>query len=138
MPAPPEDWSEFITFDLDRYDLAPKSQALELVVEWAQRYCEKVGLSHCAGIPDRAVPLCIEKWDCHPAVLVPFEEGTAAFLSGGVIPQPQVVAVWRAETDPDLIPYGGARRLLEAYLLTALVCPDNGGSDPRGVTCPSM
>lgn len=71
-------------------------------------------------------------------MLVPFEEGTVAFVSGGIFPEPRVFAVWRAETDPDVAPYGGARKLLEAYLLTVGVCPNEGGGNPRGASCPSL
>ena len=61
-----------------------------------------------------------------------FEEGTVAFVAGGIFPEPQVIAVWHAESDPDLAQYGGAQTLLEAYLLTVGVCPDG-----RRATCPS-
>jgi len=105
---------------------------------WAEEYCEFEDLTPCERIADRAVPFCIEKWDCHPALVVPFEEGTAAFVAGGIFPEPQVIAVWHAESDPDLAPYGGAQALLEAYLLTVGVCPDKGEGDPRGVTCGSF
>jgi hypothetical protein len=126
----PSEWSEFVTVDSDEYALAPPQDMPELVVEWAERYCELAELSPCAGISDRAVPLCIERRDCHPALLVPFDEGTVAFVNGGIFPDAQVIAVWRAESDPELVPYGGARKLLEAYLLTVGVCPASSGSGP--------
>ena len=71
--------------------------------------------------------LCIETRDCHPALLVPFDEGTVAFLAGGNFVHPMVIAVWREESDPDLVQYGGARALLEAYLRTVEVFPRAGG-----------
>jgi hypothetical protein len=105
------------------------------VAAWAEEYCEQADLTPCTGIKDRAVPLCIEKWDCHPALLVPFKEGTAAFVSGGIFQEARVFAVWRAESDPALAQYGGARKLLEAYLLTVGVCPLEEGGPPQGKTC---
>ena len=108
-----------------------------VLIRWAEQYCDLAKLSPCTGIENRAVPLCIEKRDCHPALLVPFEEGTAAFLGGGIFPQSHVVAVWRPESDPEAAQYGGARKLLEAYLLTIGVCPENLEGEPWGATCPS-
>jgi hypothetical protein len=102
------------------------------VIAWAEQYCELEGLSPCEGLADRAAALCIERRDCHPAVLVPFKEGTVAFVAGGVFPEPQVIAVWRPATDPELAPFGGARELLEAYLLTVDVYPNPLGLTPDG------
>ena len=133
---PTIDGFEFVTVDPDEYAIAPTEQSRKLVVGWAERYCELAGLTPCTEMADRAVPLCIEKWDCHPAVLVEFDEGPVAFVSGGIFPEPRVIAVWRAEFDPELQPYGGARKLLEMYLLSVGVCPDGGGGNPRGVGCP--
>lgn len=127
-----------VTVADDDYGLAPPPGSRLRLITWAEQYCEKEGLSPCAGIQERAVDLCIEKWDCHPAVLVPFMEGTAAFLTGGIFPEPQIVAVWRPEAHRDVERFGGARRLLEAYLLTVGVCPDTGDEHPQGEACPRM
>ena len=137
MPSP-TDWTEFISIGPDEYGLAGDGWSEDQVLVWAEQYCELEGLTPCEGVADRAVHLCIEKWDCHPALLVPFEEGTVAFVAGGIFPEPQVIAVWHAESDPDLEQYGGAQTLLEAYLLTVGVCPDEEGRDPRGATCGSF
>ena len=118
--------SEFVTIDTDVYGLLPVADSPDSIVAWAEDYCEAAGLSPCAGVADRAVALCIENRDCHPAVLVPFDEGTAAFLFGGNFPDSQVIAVWRPESDPDVAPYGGARKLLEDYLATVEVYPALG------------
>ena len=139
VPLPsPTDWTEFISVSPDEYGLAGDGWSEDQVLVWAEQYCEREGLEPCEGVAERAVHLCIEKWDCHPALLVPFEEGPVAFVAGGVFPEPQVVAVWHPESDPGLAQYGGAQTLLEAYLLTVGVCPDAGGGDPRGATCGSF
>jgi len=93
------------------------------VVEWAEQYCEREGLTPCTDVAGRAVDMCIERRDCHPALLVPFDQGTAAFVSGGNFVHPMIIAVWRAESDPALAQYGGARELLESYLVTVEVFP---------------
>ena len=124
-----------VTVDAEGYGLAPVSQSKESVAAWAEQYCARAELSPCTGIEDRSAPLCIEKWDCHPALLVPFEQGVAAFVSGGVFQEPHIFAVWRTESDPEAAKYGGARRILDEYLLTVGVCPDNGSGNPRGTTC---
>jgi hypothetical protein len=132
MPSP-TDWSEFVTVDSDDSGLAPDGwTTYGPVIAWAEQYCEMEGLSPCEGLADRAVPLCIERRDCHPAVLVPFEEGAVAFVAGGVFPQPQVIGVWHPEGDPRLAPYGGARKLLEAYLASVEVYPNAQGQIDNG------
>ena len=85
------------------------------------------GNSPCTGIADRAVELCLEKWDCHPGLLVPFENDVQAFFSGGIYAQDAmtVVAVWRAESSRHVARYGGSRRLLEAFLSTMEVWPSS-------------
>ena len=64
--------------------------------DWIENYCEESGNSPCSGIDDRAVELCLEKWDCHPGLLVPFKYDVQAFFSGGIYAQDAmtVVAVW--------------------------------------------
>ena len=122
---------EFVTVDADAFGLAPVPESMELVIGWAEQYCERARLTPCTGVAARGVPLCIEYRDCHPALLVPFREGTVAFVSGGIFPAAQIIAVWRPQSDPALAQYGGARKLLEAYLLTVGVFPDPRGLDPE-------
>jgi len=123
-PSPTVEGAELVTVDTDVYGLLPVANEPDSIVAWAEDYCEAADLSPCTGVADRAVALCIEWRDCHPAVLVPFEEGTAAFLFGGIFEDSQVIAVWRPESDPEVAPYGGARKLLEDYLATVDVYPD--------------
>ena len=91
---------------------------------WAQAYCERTGNTPCSDIHGRAVPLCLEKWDCHPALLVPFQDDVQAFFTNGGEGAPMtIVAVWRGPSDPSTARYGGSRRLLEAFLSTMDVLP---------------
>jgi hypothetical protein len=92
---------------------------------WVADYCRASQISRCTGIHERAVPLCVEERDCHPGLLVPFENDVQAFFSGGIYDAGAmtVVAVWRPEADSSVAPYGGSRRLLEAFLSTMDVWP---------------
>jgi hypothetical protein len=92
---------------------------------WVIDYCQQTKNTDCATIHDRAVPLCVEKRDCHPALLVPFADDVQAFGYGGVLPAGKmvVVTIARGETDPNVAPYGGATRLLEAFLSTMDIWP---------------
>lgn len=51
---------------------------------WVEEYCARSDNAPCTGINDRAVQLCLEKWDCHPGLLVPFKNDVQAFFSGGI------------------------------------------------------
>jgi len=100
------------------------------VVAWVEQYCEQTGteadINPCTGIEDRAVPLCNERRDCHPGLLVPFHSDVQAFFTGGNYQAEMVVvAVWRPETDPSVAQYGGSQRLLEAFLSTMDVVPSS-------------
>lgn len=98
---------------------------------WVDDYCKASGITApCGGIEDRGVHLCLERMDCHPGVLVPFEFAVMAFFNGGIYNADAmtVVAVWRGESESSLAPYGGAQRLLEGFLSTMGVWP---ASTPR-------
>jgi hypothetical protein len=103
------------------------------LVDWVENYCERSGIGPCTGIADRGVELCVEARDCHPGLLVPFEEDVQAFFSGGLYSSEKmtVVAVWRSESHPTVEPYGGAQRILEAYLSTMQVWPRSTPLDQR-------
>jgi len=126
----------FVTRELDPYGLEPEANRRDSILEWAEDYCEAANLSPCAGIEERAEYLCIERWDCHPAVMVRFDQGIAAFLYGGVFPNPEVIAVWHPESDPAFAPYGGAHKLLEGFLYFVEVCPMAPAGEYKGATCP--
>jgi hypothetical protein len=106
------------------------------VEAWIGEYCQKTGNAPCPGIHDRAVPLCLERRDCHPGLLVPFESDVQAFFTGGgSTRQMVIVAVWWGESEPAVAPYGGSRRLLEAFLSTMCVWPEDA-RPPFGVQIP--
>lgn len=91
---------------------------------WLTAFCEQGLDTPCTGLHERAVPLCLEKRDCHPGLLVPFESEVLAFFTNGGEGTPvTVVAVWWGENEPAVRPYGGSRKLLEAFLSTMNVQP---------------
>ena len=100
----------------------------EALEAWVGDYCRRTKDAPCTGIADRAVPMCLEKRDCHPAVVVTFKDEVQAFFIGGGRPM-TVVALWRPESDPSVAPFGGATHLLEDFLSTTNVFlpsgPDN-------------
>ena len=101
-------------------------ESVDYVLAWVDDYCQASGISTpCGGIEDRAVELCLEKRDCHPGVMVPFDTEFQAFFSGGIYNADAmtVVAVWRGESDRSVARYGGAQRLLEGFLSTMQVWP---------------
>jgi len=107
-----------------------------VLVPWIEHYCG-LATNPCVGIRDRAVNMCLEHSDCHPALLVPFQEDVQAFFTGGNFSGRLVVAaVWRPETDPSTAPYGGSKQLLEAFLSTmAPICEAGNGPHSRGPGC---
>ena len=115
------------------------------VEAWVEEYCEETGNTPCIGIDDRAVELCLEKWDCHPGLLVPFRNDVHAFFSAGFYDAGAmtVVAIWRGESAPAVAEYGGSQRLLEAFLSTMAVWPASTprqerscyGRPPTGLAC---
>lgn len=108
---------------VDRTTTAETEAAVEA---WVEAYCQASGNTPCTGIHDRAVPLCIEKRDCHPGLLVPFRNDVQAFLTGGIFGDNMVVvAVWRPESHKSVAPFGGSQRLLEAFLSTMEVWPES-------------
>ena len=106
-------------------DRSTREETSAYLQAWIEDYCEATENFPCTGIDDRAVELCLEKRDCHPGLLVPFENDNQAFFSGGIYAADAmtIVAVWRPESDASVVPYGGAQRLLEAFLSTMEVWP---------------
>ena len=54
------------------------------LVPWVASYCAATGNAPCTGIHERAVPLCLERRDCHPGVMVPFDDDVQAFFTAGI------------------------------------------------------
>jgi len=102
---------------------------------WVEAYCQKSNNTPCTGIHERAVPLCLERRDCHPGLLVPFKDDVQAFFTAGIYNADEmiVVTIGRGESHPTVMPYGGAQRLLEAFLSTMEVWPESVRFEERVV-----
>jgi hypothetical protein len=85
------------------------------VESWMDAYCTGQNAGPCTGYVDGAVD--VETGDQHPGRLVygPNSDTIAFILDGQTM---YVVALWRNQNDPSVMPYGGARRLLEAFCST--------------------
>ena len=91
---------------------------------WLAAYCPLAKDSPCSGLQDRTTAVTM---DGHSGSLVQFDGDTEAFTLVGE--RMYVVAVWEDNSDPRTAPYGGAVRLLEAYLSTVHLVP-GGPSAP--------
>ena len=82
-------------------DPSTREETTAYVQAWVEDYCEATENLPCTGIDDRAVELCLEKRDCHPGLLVPFQSDAQAFFSGGdyAADAMTIVTVWRPESD---------------------------------------
>jgi hypothetical protein len=129
--------SEDVRVSVWQVPLAPGTgiESIGDIEAWAEKYCEGSSDTPCSGIDDRAIELCLEKWDCHPGLLVPFKNDVQAFFSAGFYDPGAmtVVAVWRGQYAPAVAPFGGSQRLLEAFLSTMAVWPASTPRDER--TC---
>jgi len=96
--------------------------------EWIAAYCP-LNTTPCAGIAQRAVPIFTDPEKHLPGLLVPFDGNAQAFFLRGE--RIWVVAVWRGESDLSVAPYGGARRLLQAFAESmCLDCSSPAGATP--------
>lgn len=91
---------------------------------WIQSYCEGT-TSPCTRIEDRAVPVSIDG-GAYDGLLVSFTNDVQAIVRAG--DRVYVVAVWRGDRDSTVAPFGGGRRLLEAFLSTMTV--ESGSPSP--------
>jgi len=98
---------------------------------WLQAYCPVAESNSCTAIQGLSVAASM---DGHAGLIVKFTDDTQAFfLVGNRI---YVVGCWRPESDPTVASYGGAVRLLEAYLSTMHLLP--GGPAPASTTAPPV
>lgn len=92
------------------------------VEAWLQTYCPK-NTTPCTVIQPQSVPVTM---DGHAGLLVQFTGDTQAFSL--IDNRIYAVAVWEPNSDPRTAPYGGAVRLLEAYLSTVRLLPGGPAS----------
>jgi hypothetical protein len=107
-------------------------EARDALKQWAVEFCTRTGNSSCDAIPQRAIPMCLEQRDCHPAIIVTYLNDVQAYFIGGGAANGNlsVVAVWRAEGDPSTQAYGGTIHLLQGVLQTMNVWPPKYPESP--------
>ena len=87
--------------------------------EWIADYCSWAYQGNsCTEFEDAALPV---QMDGHAGWLVQNDDETQAFIP--VDGRMYSILLGRAEDDPNVLPYGGARRLLEAFLSTVRLEP---------------
>ncbi len=86
------------------------------LMEFAETFCLASSNAPCTDIPERAVQMCKERADCHPAVIVPFDQDVLAFFGGTENDTVSVVAVWWGDSAPEVAEYGGSIELLKTIL----------------------
>ena len=86
---------------------------------WIQAYCRGwIRILPCTALQSSSVPASM---DGHAGRLVEFTSDTQAFIPvGGKL---YIVACWRPENHPSVLPYGGAKRLVDGYLSTMRLLP---------------
>ena len=95
---------------------------------WIQAYCQVMEAdSPCTALQGSTVPASM---DGHAGRLVLFKSDTQAFIPVG--DRMYVVACWRSENELSVVRFGGARRLVEAYLSTMHLLP--GGPVPSAAS----
>jgi hypothetical protein len=112
-------------------DIEAIANSRPALIAWVEEFCDSADyFEPCDGIAERAIPMCRERRDCHPdAVIVPFDEDTVAFFVGAEDAL-TIAHVPRGDADPAAAQYGGAIRLLQAFLETMNVTvpqPEPGG-----------
>jgi hypothetical protein len=97
---------------------------------WIGAYCVKQN-SPCTNLPSISSPITI---DGHGGSLVQFADDTQAFVL--IANRIYVVAIWEPDSDPRTTPYGGAQKLLNAYLSTVHLLP-GGPATPAPTVRPT-
>lgn len=86
----------------------------------------------CATVSDVAVPMCLGKAACLPAVLVPLSDSTQAVFGDAETGVVTVVSLGRPDSFPAAARYGGSVQLLKSVLTTMDVWPPQPGQIPAG------
>lgn len=97
---------------------------------WIQAYCQAGGMTPCTALQAAST---VFTGDDRPGVLVNTDD-TEAFIL--VANRMYVVALWEPFNDPRTAPYGGADRLVDAFVSTMHLLP-GGPATPSPSTHPS-
>jgi hypothetical protein len=107
----------------------------EGLAAWFEAHLCDDHIEKCETVPDVAVPMCVGKTACRPAILVPLSDSTQAILGGDIGPkdgQITIVSLGRANAFPAAARYGGSVQLLKSILTTMDVWTPQSGQVPVG------
>jgi hypothetical protein len=95
------------------------------ITRWAAELCRLTGNVDCEGVPARALPMCVEYRDCHPATLVQYQDDVQLYAEIGEDSSTMLVGVvWRMDQHPSTAEFATSTRLLEGFASTL-----NGGGN---------
>lgn len=90
----------------------------EGLAAWAAANACDEAIDACETVPDVAMPMCLGKVACLPAVLVPLSDGTGAYFADPTTGLVTVVSIFRPDNFPAAARYGGSVELLKSILTT--------------------
>ena len=86
----------------------------------------------CETVSDVAVPMCVGRVACLPAVLVPLSDSTQAVIADSETGLVTVLSLARPDSFPAAARYGGSVQLLKSILTTMDVWTPEPGQIPSG------
>ena len=103
----------------------------EGLAAWAKAHvCDKA-VDACKTVPDVAIPMCLGKVACLPALVVPLSDSTTAVFADAETRLVTVVSLGQPDGFPAAARYGGAVQLIKSILTTMDVWTPEPGQIPR-------
>ena len=104
----------------------------EGLTAWAQANMCDEEIDACETVPDVAIPMCLGRVACLPAVLVPLSDSTTAFIADPENGLVTIISIFRPDSLPAAARYGGSVELLKSILTTMDVWTPEPGQIPSG------
>ena len=104
----------------------------EGLAAWFEAHLCDEAIDACQTVPDVAMPMCLGRVACLPAMLVPLSDSTQAVFADPEAGLVTVVSLGRPDGFPAAARYGGAVRLLKSILTTIEVWTPEPGQTPAG------
>ena len=105
----------------------------EGLAAWAKAHVCDETFDACDTVPDVAIPMCLGREACLPALVVPLSDSTAAVVANAETGMVTVVSLGRPDGFPAAARYGGAVQLIKSILTTMDVwTPEPGQIPPSG------
>jgi hypothetical protein len=104
----------------------------EGLAAWFKAHICDDGIDACETVPHVALPMCLGREACLPALLVPLSDSTQAVVADAETGQVTIVSLGRPNDFPAAARYGGAVRLLKSILTTMDVWTPEPGQVPAG------